>query len=203
LQEGTEHIPSRLLAGRDFLEESVLRFPALTTSIILVFSCFTAAQENPKVQIFGGYQFTHVALDINGFNLNGWNASSSGYVSKYLGVSADFSGSYGSSLGVSNKTYTYLIGPVVRLPNRSKMTPFGHVLFGGAYLNVSSLSIGGSDNSFSWAMGGGVDVYENSRVSVRLAQVDWLRTQFADSTQSNFRCSGGVVLTFGRANRTP
>lgn len=198
LQEGTEHIASTLLAGRDFLEESVLRFPALTTSILLVLSCFTAAQNDSKVNIFGGYQFTHVALghDINGFNLNGWNAALSGYVSRYLGVSADVSGNYGSPFGVSNKTYTYLIGPVVRFPNRSKMTPFGHVLFGGAHLNVSSLGIGGSDNSFSWAMGGGVDVYQNSRFSIRLAQADWLRTQFADSTQSNFRCSGGVVLKF-------
>jgi Outer membrane protein beta-barrel domain len=198
LQEGTERIASTVLAGRDFPEESVLRFPALTTSILLVLSCSTPAQDNSKVNIFGGYQFTHVALghDINGFNLNGWNASLSGYLSRYFGVSADFSGNYGSPFGVSNKTYTYLIGPVARFSNRSKMTPFGHVLFGGAHLNASSLGIGGSDNAFSWAIGGGVDVYENSRFSVRLAQADWLRTQFADSTQSNFRCSGGVVLKF-------
>jgi hypothetical protein len=111
--------------------------------MLLVLSCFTAAQESPKIHIFSGCQFTHVALghDINGFNLNGWNASLSGYVSKYFGASADFSGTYGSPFGVSNKTYTYLIGPVARFPNRSKMTPFGHVLFGGAHLNVSSLGI--------------------------------------------------------------
>ena len=186
-----------------FNGESVLRFLGLTKSILLVLSCCAAAQEHSTVDIFGGYQFTQVALghDIHGFNLNGWNASLSGYFSKYLGVSSDFSGNYGSPFGVSTKTYTYLIGPIVRFPNRSKMTPFGHVLLGGAHLNLSSLGIGGSDNSFSWAMGGGVDVYENSRFSVRLGQADWLRTQFADSTRSNFRYSGGVVFKFSKANQ--
>jgi hypothetical protein len=178
-----------------FNGESVLRFLGLITSILLVLSCFTAAQDYSKVDMFGGYQFTHVALghDIHGFKLNCWNASLSGYFSEYLGVSSDSSGNYGSPFGqdllVSNWADC-------ALPNCSKMTPLGHVLLGGAYLNLSTLGIGGSDNSLAWAMGGGVDVYENSRFSVRLAQADWLRTQFTDSTQSNFRYSGGVVFKF-------
>jgi opacity protein-like surface antigen len=172
---------------------------------VLVLSCFAAAQdhfepEHSKVDIFGGYQFTHVALghDFNGFSLNGWNASVSWYFNKYLGMSADFSGgrSYGSAFGVDSKVYPYLVGPTARFPKHTKMTPFGHVLFGMAHLKASSLGLSGSDNSFAWAMGGGVDVYVSSRFSVRLAEADWLRTQFADSTQSNFRCTGGVVIKF-------
>jgi opacity protein-like surface antigen len=184
--------------------ESMARFQGLLTSIVLVLSCFAAAQDHfapdhSKVDIFGGYQFTHVALghDSDGFNLNGWNASVSGYFNKYLGISADFSGGrYDSPFGINSKVYPYLVGPTARFPKHTKMTPFAHVLFGGAHLNASSLGLSGSDNSFAWAMGGGVDVYVSSRFSVRLAEADWLRTQFADSTQSNFRCSGGVVIKF-------
>jgi hypothetical protein len=182
------------------MEESVFRFLGRITSALLLLTCFTAAQDqdHSKADIFVGYQYTHVALghDINGFNLNGWNASLSGYFNKYLGISTDLSGGYGSPSGVSTSTYTYLFGPVVRFPNSSKMIPFGHVLFGGAHLNASGFGLSGSDNSFSWAMGGGVDVPLSSKFSVRLAQADWLRTQFADSTQSNFRYSGGVVIKF-------
>jgi opacity protein-like surface antigen len=182
------------------MEESVLRFLRLLTSVLLVLSCFTVAQDqdNSKANIFIGYQYTHVALghDINGFNLNGWNASLSGYFNEYLGISTDLSGGYGSPSGVSTSTYTYLFGPIVRFPNSSKMTPFGHVLLGGAHLNASGFGLSGSDNSFSWAMGGGVDVKVSPRFAVRLAQADWLRTQFVDSTQSNFGYSGGVVFKF-------
>ncbi len=176
----------------------MLRFLGLITSILLVLTCFTAAQDHSKVDIFGGYQFTHVALghDLNGFNSNGWNASVSGYFNKYLGISADFSGVYGSPFGVSTEVYPYLFGPIVRFPNGSKVTPFGHVLFGGAHFNASALGLSSSDNSFSWAMGGGVDVNVYSRFAVRVAQADWLRTQFGDSTQSNFRYSAGVVFKF-------
>lgn len=180
--------------------ESVIRILILVTSIQLLLSCFTAAQEqdHSKADIFVGYQFTHVALghDINSVNLNGWNASVSGYFNKYLGISTDLSGGYGSPFGVSTKTYTYLFGPIVRFPISSKLTPFGHVLFGGAHLNADGFGLSGSDNSFSWAMGGGLDVYVSPRFAVRLAQADLLRTQFTDSTQSNFRCSGGLVLKF-------
>jgi hypothetical protein len=184
--------------------ESVARFLGLLTSIVLVLSCFAAAQDHSaqdhsKVDIFGGYQFTHVALgnNFNGFNLNGWNASVSGYFNKYFGISADFSGGgYASLFGVNTKVYPYLLGPTARFPKHTKMTPFGHVLIGGAHLTASSLGLSGSANSFSWAMGGGLDVYVNPRFSVRLAEADWLRTQFADSTQSNFRCTGGVVIKF-------
>jgi hypothetical protein len=174
----------------------------LLTSIVLVVNCFAAAQDHSRVDIFAGYQFTHVALgqNINGINLHSWNASVSGYFNKYLGISADFSGGYGNPFGVNTKMYPYLIGPIARFPRHTKMTPFGHVLFGGAHLNASSLGLSGSDNSFSWEMGGGVDVYLNSRFSVRLVEADWLRTQFADSKQSNFRCSGGVIIKFRRAN---
>jgi hypothetical protein len=200
LREATRHVTSNWFS----LGESVARFLGLLTSIVLVLSCFAAGQDHfapdhSKADIFGGYQFTHVALgsSFNSFNLNGWNTSVSGYFNKYLGVSADFSGgSYGGPSGVNGKVYPYLFGPTARFPKHTKMTPFGHVLFGVAHLKASSLSLSGSDNSFSWAMGGGLDVYVSPRFSVRLAEADWLRTQFADSTQSNFRCSGGVVIKF-------
>ncbi|MBZ5722887.1 MAG: porin family protein [Acidobacteriia bacterium] len=182
----------------------MLRFLGLVTSILLVLSCFTAAQEHSTVDLFAGYQYTHVALghDINGFNLNGWNVSANAFFNKYLGVSADFSGNYGSprisvlGTNVSAQSYTYLFGPIVRFPVSPKITPFGHVLFGGAHINASGFGLSGSDNSFSWAMGGGVDAEVHPHVAIRLGQVDWLRTQFADSTQSNFRYSVGVVFKY-------
>jgi opacity protein-like surface antigen len=183
----------------------MLRFFGLVTSIVLVLSCFSAAQEDHStVNLFAGYQYTHVALghDINGFNLNGWDVSANAFFNKYLGVSGDFSGNYGSptvsalNTHLSAQTYTYLFGPIVRFPISSKITPFGHLLFGGAHINANSFGLEGSDNGFSWAMGGGIDANVHPHIAIRLGQADWLRTQFVDSTQSNFRYSAGLVFKY-------
>jgi hypothetical protein len=92
---------------------------------VLLLSLVAFGQERgeaPKAEIFGGYQYFHAnsgVSGLSGFNLNGWNASASGFFSRNLGVTADFSGSYGtpSVLGVGVKTnfYTFLFGPTVRV----------------------------------------------------------------------------------------
>jgi opacity protein-like surface antigen len=192
------------LAKNFWLEETVSRFLSLVTSILLVLSCLSAAQDHSTVDLFAGYQYTHVALghNINGFNLNGWNVSATAFFTKYVGVSGDFSGNYGSprisalSTSVSAQSYTYLFGPIVRVPNSSKITPYFHALFGGAHINANGFGLSGSDNAFSWALGGGVDAEVHPHIAIRLAQADWLRTQFADSTQSNFRYSVGLVFKY-------
>jgi opacity protein-like surface antigen len=177
----------------------MLRFLALVTSLLLVLSCLAIAQDNPKAEIFGGYQWTRVDTGVSGVdsvNLNGWNASVSGYFTKYLGVSGDFSGAYGSPFGGSVKVHTFMFGPVVHFPNSSKITPFAHALFGGAHASGSGFGLSASDTGFSWAAGGGLDVNLNSRWAVRLAQADFLQTRIASLTQNNFRYSAGIVIKF-------
>jgi opacity protein-like surface antigen len=159
--------------------------------------------EAPKAEIFGGYQYFHAnsgVSGLSGFNLNGWNASASGFFSRNLGVTADFSGSYGtpSVLGVGVKTnfHTFLFGPTVRVPNSSRLTPFAHVLFGGGRLSGSAFGVSASSTDFTWAAGGGVDVNLSRNFAIRLGQADFLQTRVAGSSQNNFRYSTGIVLKF-------
>jgi opacity protein-like surface antigen len=186
------------IAGECSGGDSMLRFLALTTSVLLVLACFAVAQDNPKAEIFGGYQYTRVnpGGGIDSVNLNGWNASVSGYFTKYLGVSGDFSGAYGSPFGASIKVHTFMFGPVVHFPNSSKITPFAHALFGGTHASGSGFGSSASDTVFSWAAGGGLDANINSRFAVRLAQADFLQTRFASTNQNNFRYSAGIVIKF-------
>jgi opacity protein-like surface antigen len=178
----------------------MIRFLGLVTSILLVLSCISLAQNEPKVDIFGGYQYTRVDTGVSGvdsINLNGWNAALDGYFTKYLGVSADFSGAYGSPFGASTKFHTFMFGPIVRFPNSSKITPFAHVLFGGVHGSASASGLGStSDTAFAWAAGGGLDANINSRFAVRLAQADFLQTRFSSTSQNNFRYSAGIVFKF-------
>lgn len=172
---------------------------------VLLFSA--AAMAEDKADIFGGYQYLHAnsgVSGVNGFNLNGWNGAVSGYFNRYLGLTADFSGTYGTpsvqGVGVSTHLYTYMFGPVVRA-RAGKLEPFAHALFGGAHISGSVNAGGGvtastSDSGFSWAMGGGVDYKFLPHIAIRVGQFDFLQTHISSNTQNNFRYSGGVVIRF-------
>ena len=176
----------------------MFRFLGLVISLLLVCSLIAVGQDNPKAEIFGGYQYTRVnpGQGIDSINLNGWNASVSGYFTKYLGISGDFSGAYGSPFGVSTKVHSFMFGPIVHFPNSSKITPFAHALFGGAHISADAFGFSAGETDFAWAAGGGLDANLSSRFSVRLAQADFLQTRFGGVNQNNFRYSAGIVFKF-------
>ena len=137
-----------------------------------------------RIEIFGGYQFTHLQP---AFNANGWNASLTGNFKHVLGITGDFSGAYKENLNV----HTYTIGPVLtaRLP---VVQPFVHALFGGI-----TASDGESSTGFAMMVGGGIDVGLRKGIGFRIAQADWLSTRFSGNTRNrNVRASAGIVLKF-------
>jgi opacity protein-like surface antigen len=173
--------------------------------VAVLLSCQALAADAPKVEVFGGFQYfrANSGLDVSGidnFNLNGWNASLSGYFNRFLGVTADFSGAYGSPevLGVPihTKIHTFMFGPVLRLTNPTRLTPFVHALGGGAHISADASGSSGSETDATWAVGGGLDLDMAPLLAIRLAQVDYLQTRIGGTNQNNFRYSAGVVLKF-------
>jgi len=163
-----------------------------------LFPVLVMAQETPKAEVFGGYQFTHLSAGGDSENFNGWNASVAGNVTKDFGVAGDFSGSYKTIGGVSAKIYTYTFGPVVNLNHQGTFNPFVHALFGGAHLSASVSGVGsGGANGFTMMMGGGADAKLGPRFAVRLFQADWVYYHFQGVGESkNVRISTGVVARF-------
>lgn len=150
--------------------------------IVGLFSLTATAQ---KVEIFGGYQFTHLR---SAFNASGWNASLTGNFKHFLGITGDFSGAYKENIHV----HTYTVGPVLtaRLP---VVQPFVHALFGG----ITTTSGGSSASGFAMLVGGGIDLGLRKGIGLRIVQADWLSTRFEDKTNnSNFRASAGLVIKF-------
>jgi opacity protein-like surface antigen len=163
------------------------------------------AADAPRAEVFGGFQYfrANSGLDVTGidhFNLNGWNASLSGYFNRYLGITADFGGVYGSPevLGVPihTKVHTFMFGPVLRLPNPTHLTPFVHALGGGVHTSADASGSSGSETDAAWAVGGGVDLDMARVLAIRLAQVDYLQTRIGSTSQNNFRYSAGIVIKF-------
>jgi opacity protein-like surface antigen len=178
-----------------------MRKSMIWAALALAMSVAAVAQDVPKGEIFGGYQYTRInpGNGVDGDNFNGWNASAQYNWSRAFGLKADFSGAYKSVLGVSLRQHTYLFGPVVSARGE-KATVFAHALFGGAHATADAGSTGFfgsvSDNAFAMAFGGGLDYNLNRNFAVRVGQFDYLPTRFGGETQNNFRYSTGIVLRF-------
>ena len=163
----------------------------LVSLLVLVglFSFSLMAQDNPKVEVFGGYQYLRLGGDFGGINANGWNASLTGNFNKYLGVAGDFSGAYKNSAHL----YSYTVGPVVSLNSGGKVNPFVHALFGGAPLGGG----GASENGFTMMFGGGADAKLSKAIAVRVIQADWVSYRFSGvNFNKNVRISTGIVFRF-------
>jgi hypothetical protein len=190
---------------------------------LLLFSLFLASagvaaqgQDRAKFDVFGGYSFEHIAIcgssaggcglesgDLASLpkNLNGWNAAITGYLAHSFGITADFSGHYASqSSGINSVKFSrfdYRFGPTfpLHLSKAEKASEFVHLLFGGVHQNVFNT------NSFSAAVGGGVDFKMSQHLWLRVAQMDYVFATVPKSSvgtgtgfTNGFRYSGGIVI---------
>ena len=85
--------------------------------------------------------------------------------------------------------YNFLAGPEFKARNKTRFTPFAHVLGGVAHTSATfktagptlNLLLKKSDNSFAMALGGGLDIRASKRVSFR-ALMDYNPVFVNDST---------------------
>lgn len=187
---------------------------------LLLLGLPVGAQDAPKVELFGGYSFAtfESGVGLQRHHLNGWNSSITGNVNRWFGVTADFSGQYGSMLGVSRNVHSFLFGPRFSYRGNDRVTPSAYALFGAtrAHSDPPGTLPPQTETAFSMAFGAGLDVKASQSLAIRVAQVDYLPTRFEEApacilivppprscaprarTQDNFRFAAGVVFRFGR-----
>lgn len=169
-------------------------------AICLVFvTCLpVSAQDVPKVEVFGGYSWA-------GGNFHGVNTSLTGNVNKWFGLTADFSGHYGSeqegAILVKKDAHTFQGGP--RFARRGKrFTPFVYALFGFTRFHESATVAGQqlsqADTGFTSTFGVGLDVKVNDRVAIRAFQIDYFRPNFYGEAHNRGRLAFGVVVGIGK-----
>jgi len=174
------------------VHKSVVFLAILCTSF---FSVAAEIQDHPKAEFFGGYQFSRIGGS-GGVNANGWNMAVTGNVTRWFGVTSDFSGAYKSIGGIDAKAYTYTFGPTLSARGEH-VTPFAHVLFGGFHASAGFQGLGESINGFAMMVGGGVDVKVTPHIAVRVIQPDWILWKARGITEkANARISTGVVFRF-------
>lgn len=206
---------------RIFVQTSKYFFPcAAILTLVLGLAAPSPAQDS--FEIFGGYSYMRTSVEVGQVgplgpgipcppncanppqvmqhaNLSGWEFSGEYKLLPFLGAVADFNGAYGTLDGASTRVHTYLFGPQLSLP--TKVSPFVHALFGVATEWQDSIPSSayyslGSDKSFASAIGAGFDVKAFPFLSVRLLQVDYVRTHLHGFGQNQPRVSAGLVLHF-------
>jgi opacity protein-like surface antigen len=153
----------------------------------------------------------------------GFEASIIGNFSKRFGIKGDFSAHFNNESGsgpftsctpacttatqafqLETRVYNFLAGPEFKARNRTRFTPFAHVLAGVAHTSATfttpgptfNLLLKKSDNSFAMALGGGFDIRASKRVSFR-ALMDYNPVFFHDSNSGRgdfVRLSLGVLF---------
>jgi opacity protein-like surface antigen len=199
--------------------------------VLLLTYASVVAQDEKKPEFFAGYSFESVNTGVSSsdftatttsldsrFKLNGLNLSATGYLTKRLGFTADFSAHFNSrnetfgGTAAESKFSLYNItgGPQLRFPSTSNFTPYVHVLAGIARRNLTetftdtTANFTDQNNSFTMNLGGGVDYKLNDRFAWRIAQLDYnpifLRGRtfdtvtFPNRTLNGFRFSTGIVI---------
>jgi opacity protein-like surface antigen len=105
---------------------------------------------------------------------------------------------------LKTRVYNFLVGPEFKARNRTRVTPFAHVLAGLAHTSATfttpgptfNLLLKKTDNSFAMALGGGLDIRASNRVSFR-ALMDYNPVFVHDSTSGTrdfVRLSLGILF---------
>src|SRR5712664_2966683 len=127
----------------------------------------------PLIELFGGYGFAR--FDNGGGtanNLNGVIGSFGWNVRPWLQLVADSSYSVATGTGIKDVLYGNHYGPRVFLRRRSRRgaTPFVEGLVGGSRADTTVSGTGGyttSANSFSFKVGGGLDIKPSRHFEIR------------------------------------
>jgi Outer membrane protein beta-barrel domain len=162
----------------------------------------------PRVEAFGGYSYMNADWQAIAprSGLQGWNGSAVVNVNPWLGVEGGMTGNYQSNClnatGLTCSVLTVMGGPRITVHRSTNITAFAHGLVGIGSLTLSLSGSPLTNKDLAWAVGGGVDYAVTSRFSVRLGQVDLLRTQYLTSlggtNQNNISFSAGVVIRIGK-----
>ncbi len=198
-----------------------------TLLVLGLFSLPASAQGNyTRVELFGGFSLGSVKparllnLTPDQERALGFQAAVTGNLTRNIGIVIELGGLWGdlptssSPFGTTTgtfRTFHLLVGP--RFAKRSsRATGYVHFLAGLAQqksneiqgpsfrpLPVPSVPIetSSTSNGFGAALGGGLDISVNKRISIRAVQVDYLPMRVEGDWTNSVRVGVGVVLKFG------
>ena len=189
-----------------------MRSVLLSSILLLAGASGAAAQGTYSGDAAAVYQWVRAnagpgecgCFGMNGGGISGpWNFR--GPWSAVVDVSSEFTGS--APLTGDSLTFTsFLAGARYRVPQpwfegSHKPQPFVQILLGAAHAGGGVAGVADGSYEFATRMGGGIDVPVSSHFAVRVIQLDYYLTTFANSTnnhQNNLSVGAGIVYHWSR-----
>jgi outer membrane immunogenic protein len=189
-----------------------MRSILLVTALLLGGASGAVAQESYSGDAAATYHWVRTNAgpgQCGCFGLNGGGLSGSWNFRGPWSVVTEFSSEYtgrAPSTGNSLTLTSYLAGARYRLPQpwlrgAHKPQAFAQMLVGAGHAGGGEVGIGDASYGFATRMGGGIEVPVSPRFAVRILQIDYYLTHFANSTndhQNNLLVGAGIVFHWSR-----
>jgi hypothetical protein len=154
-----------------------------------------------------GYQYQHYDVFGQKFGDNGFNVVAGLHLFDWLtggegrltvgaeGTAAFGFGHTGGSPNLDAKSLFVSGGPHVAIQSRSRLEPWAHVLVGLEHFRFTQTAKFGSNSTFGFMGGGGLDIRIERGMYWRV-QADYLGTTLQSNEQSNYSVGTGLILYF-------
>ncbi|MGI4831210.1 MAG: hypothetical protein ACRYFU_23930 [Janthinobacterium lividum] len=189
-----------------------MRLFILVSGLVVTSSVRALAQTPHTGEAAATYEWVHTNTQPGAcgcFGLNGGGVAASWNVSSRFAAVVDVSGGFegnGPSTGNSLTLVSYTAGGRYyfrpHLPaGRRNLQPFAQLLAGAAHAGGGIAGAGDGTYAFAGRAGGGVDLPINQALSIRVLQVDYYSTSFANATndhQNNLLLGAGIAVRWSR-----
>jgi opacity protein-like surface antigen len=189
-------VPELALPATSFAASNTVLAPHSSPSAPVPPQGSVASDQGYRWDLAVGYEFVHFESGPFNANLSGLHTDLTYNLNNWFGLEGNVVSAWGGDVlgGERSKYVLYTAGGRINAgPSRHRLTPWAHVLVGGAHLNPQVARE--SKNGFALQLGGGADWAYNTRVSLR-AEADYVRTQLYSSSQNNFQIGVGAVIHF-------
>jgi len=190
-----------------------MRWFLLSTVLLLAgASTALAQQDTHSGDVAAAYHWMHSNAgpgQCGCFGLNGGGLSGSWNFRSSWSAVVDISAENRSSKPPANNSLTlvsYLAGARYKLPQpwlagNHKPQPFAQIILGAAHAGGGEAGVADGSYKFATRIGGGIDVPLNTHFAVRIIQIDYYLTTFANATndhQNNLLVGAGIVYHWSR-----
>jgi outer membrane immunogenic protein len=189
-----------------------MRSLLLLAILLLAGASGVAAQDSSSGDAAASYHWVRTnagpgncgCFGMNGGGISGsWNFR--GPWSVVMDMSAEHTGS-APPVGNSLTLTSFLAGARYRIPQpwlegKHKPQPFVQILWGATHAGGGEAGVADGSYRFATRMGGGIDVRVSSHFAVRIIQLDYYLTTFANSRndhQNNLLVGAGIVYHWSR-----
>ena len=202
------------------MSKCLLRLFVVAATLGLISPALSYGQDHDDFEVFGGFSALHVGVEGDFLGNSTWGYGGVGeltwFVTEWFGIAGEVAyHQYSPDIppnifvggNISVAQTTFLAGMRFRYKNSSRFVPSGRVMMGVGHASaavrltprlgwgIPPFDFEESDNAFTVALGGSLDINVSDRIAIRAIQPDILITNYGGSS-ADIRISTGLLVRF-------